>query len=302
MRHCAGDGLQARVRRGIQPGDGDHEALRVGMGELALCEDGARRRQLHHLSAVHDGDVVGHLRDDAEVMGDEQDGRAVLALEVVHQLEDLRLNRDVQRGGRLVGDEQLRLAGQRHGDHHALAHAAGELVRILPGDDLRVGDLHVGEHLDDLLPGLLLGEALVDDKRLGDLPLDGEHRVQAGHRLLEDDGDVVAADLLHLMDGQGRQLLAVELDATAFNVAVAVEQLEHAHGGNALAGAGLADDAERLAGLHLIGDAVDRLDHAALGGKEGLQVIHFKKRHALTSFTVQAPWDRARRAGRRRSG
>jgi len=36
------------------------------------------------------------------------------------QLQDLPLYRDVQGGGRLVGDEQLRLAGDRHGDHDAL--------------------------------------------------------------------------------------------------------------------------------------------------------------------------------------
>jgi len=30
---------------------------------------------------------------------------------------------------RLVGDEERRLAGQRHGDHHALTHAAGQPVR-----------------------------------------------------------------------------------------------------------------------------------------------------------------------------
>ena len=48
---------------------------------------------------------------------------------VLEQLEHLRLHRDVERGGRLVGDQDLRLAEQRHGDHHALPHAARELVR-----------------------------------------------------------------------------------------------------------------------------------------------------------------------------
>ena len=46
------------------------------------------------------------------------------------QLEDLRLHGDVERGGRLVGDQQVGLIGERHRDHHALALAAGELVRI----------------------------------------------------------------------------------------------------------------------------------------------------------------------------
>ena len=39
-------------------------------------------------------------------------------------VEDLRLDGDVQRGGRLVGDQQRRIAGHRQRDHHALAHAA----------------------------------------------------------------------------------------------------------------------------------------------------------------------------------
>ena len=46
------------------------------------------------------------------------------------QLQDLRLRGDVERGGRLVGDQQRRLEHQRHRDHDALALAARELVRI----------------------------------------------------------------------------------------------------------------------------------------------------------------------------
>ena len=52
-------------------------------------------------------------------------------LQLLDQLQNLRLDRDVQRGRRLVGDHELRVAGQGHGDHHALAHAARQLVGIL---------------------------------------------------------------------------------------------------------------------------------------------------------------------------
>src|SRR3712207_9198031 len=41
-----------------------------------------------------------------------------------------RSDGDVEGGGRLVGDEQVGLAGDRHGDHRPLPHAAGELVRV----------------------------------------------------------------------------------------------------------------------------------------------------------------------------
>ena len=46
------------------------------------------------------------------------------------QVDDLRLDRDVERGDRLVADEHVGLHGERAGDGDALALAAGELVRI----------------------------------------------------------------------------------------------------------------------------------------------------------------------------
>ena len=65
----------------------------------------------------------------------------------LHELEDLRLHGDVERRGRLVGDQEIGLAQQRHRDHHALAHAARKLVRILSHAPLGVGNAHQLEHL-----------------------------------------------------------------------------------------------------------------------------------------------------------
>ena len=84
---------------------------------------------LDDLAGVHDGDPVAHLGDHAEVVGDEDDRRPGLVAQVPHQVEDLRLDRDVEGGRRLVGDEQLGLAGERHRDHHPLGHPARHLVR-----------------------------------------------------------------------------------------------------------------------------------------------------------------------------
>ena len=50
--------------------------------------------------------------------------------DLVEQREHLRLHRDVERGHRLVGDQELGLHRQRARDADALALAAGELVRI----------------------------------------------------------------------------------------------------------------------------------------------------------------------------
>ena len=63
-------------------------------------------------------------------MGDEQHRHAALTLQLLQELQDLRLHGDVECRCRFVGDQQFRLVGERHGDHHALALAAGKLVRI----------------------------------------------------------------------------------------------------------------------------------------------------------------------------
>ena len=90
-------------------------------GRPALLDDPTLR---------HDAHPVGHLAHDAEVVGDEQQRHAVARLQRLQELQDLRLDGDVERRGRLVGDQQVGLVGERHGDHHPLALAARELVRI----------------------------------------------------------------------------------------------------------------------------------------------------------------------------
>ena len=52
---------------------------------------------------------------------------------LAHQVEDLRLDRDVERRDGLVGDDQLRIERERAGEADALALPARELVRIEAG-------------------------------------------------------------------------------------------------------------------------------------------------------------------------
>ena len=98
---------------------------------LRAVEDLLGRAVLDHVAAVHHEHVLARLGHDAEVVGDQDDRRAQPLLHLVHQLDDLRLDRHVERGRRLVGDQHGGIARERHRDHHALAHAAGELVRIV---------------------------------------------------------------------------------------------------------------------------------------------------------------------------
>ena len=64
------------------------------------------------------------------------------------ELQDLVLDGHVERRRRLVGQQQLRLAGERDGDHRALAHAAGELVRIVREPRAAAGNADQVQQLD----------------------------------------------------------------------------------------------------------------------------------------------------------
>ena len=112
------------------------------VGSRALFDDDA---VLHHHHAV------GDLGDDAEIMGDEHDRGLAALLQVADQFQDLRLRGDVERGGRLVGDQELWIERQRHRDHGALALAARQLVRIGLCRDLGIGNADVGEQGEHLV-------------------------------------------------------------------------------------------------------------------------------------------------------
>ena len=132
-------------------------------------------------------------------MRDEHDRRSVFSLQVVHQTKDLSLNGNVKRGRRFVRYKNIGFAGKRHGNHNALAHTAGKLVRILSRNRFGIRDLNRTEHFDALFLRIFLRHILVNDKRLGKLSLNREYRVQARHRLLEYDRYTVAANMIHFL-------------------------------------------------------------------------------------------------------
>src|SRR5277367_4472154 len=66
-------------------------------------------------------------------MADQEKSHARLALEIAHQVQRLRLHRDVKRRDRLVGDDQPRPGDEGARDGDALALATGKLMRMLQG-------------------------------------------------------------------------------------------------------------------------------------------------------------------------
>ena len=122
------------------------------------CRDAPARRKalavgdLGDLAQVHHEHTVRDVADDVEVVRDEDVREPEVALQVLEQVEDLRLHRDVQRRDGLVADDELRVDRERAGDTDPLPLPAGKLVRkrlsapgsvqrgrALPGRDVDLG-------------------------------------------------------------------------------------------------------------------------------------------------------------------
>ena len=177
-----------------------HQALRIGVARRAvLAKYGPRRCLLHNLTAVHNNHIVRHFVYNAQIVGYEYYGGAVFALKLVHQVQYLCLNGNVQSGGRFVRYKYLGLAGKRHCYHDTLPHTAGKLMGILEQYRFGVRYLHGIEHLHRLLLRFLLAHLLVNYEGFAELTLDVEHRVQACHGLLEYNGYLIAAYGVHLL-------------------------------------------------------------------------------------------------------
>ena len=167
----------------------------------ALVEDFLSSTELDGTAGVHNHDLIGHIGDDAQVMGNHDNGVAVLLLHLLHELDNLSLNGNVQSRRGLVGNQDIGIAGKSHSDHDALTHTAGELVRILIDALLGLGNTNEVQKLGGALERLLFGVTTVQTKALAHLLTDLIDRVQGGHRILEDHRDIVTANVLHLLLG-----------------------------------------------------------------------------------------------------
>src|SRR5436309_465208 len=165
-----------------------------------------------------------------------------------------------------------------HRDHHALPHAAGELVRIFLGA-LAV-DPDEFQELADALHRNFLVHLVVDDDRLRDLVPDPLHRIEGVHRALEDDRDVLPPDRPELALRDLREVVPDVIDRAVDDLAVRREQAHDRQGGRRLAAAALPGEAEALAFSQGEIDAVDRPHRPLLRLEVGLEALHGEERHS----------------------
>ncbi len=184
-------------------------------------------------------------RRETGVVRDEEQRRAALAIQPEHEVGDFDAGRVVEIARRLVGHQQLRLAGERAGDRDALLLAAGELLRIVRRA-LREPDARE--------PLLRLRRRV---GRAGELErqhhvLERRQRRQQLKRL-EDEAEQPLAQRRARILVQSGERDAVEPDVA---VARAVEPGEQAQQ-RRLARTGRADDGDRVAGFDVEADVVE---------------------------------------------
>ena len=241
--------LPRRGERAEEP-----DGVRVGGRPEQLGRGGV----LDHVAGVHDGHRVAVLRDDSEIVRDEDHGHSELVLQLREQREDLILDRHVERGRRLIGEQQLRPARDRDRDHHALPHPAAQLVRVRAQALLRRGDPDVVEQLDRARTRLAPAHAELDAQRLRDLLADREDGIEAARRVLEDHRDLAAPDRAQLARRESEQVASPPEHLAFDDPSGLRHDPEHRAERDALAGARFADDALRGALLDVEADAVRR--------------------------------------------
>ena len=179
---------------------------------------------------------------------------------VLSTLEDLGLDGDVEGRGRLVGDDDVGVVGDGHGDHRPAGACRRRTRAGTPWPARRRwGCRPASSSSTRLLCGLGLADVAVDPDGLGDLVADRVDGREGRQRVLEDHRDARRPAARRAPGRAGR---AAPRPGTGREPRDAGRRREQAHDGqrrHRLAGARLADDAEHLARGEGVAQAPDGL-------------------------------------------
>ena len=156
------------------------------------------------MAVLHDHHAVCKTPHQIQVMGNQQHGHAIFGLQGRQQVKNLPAQGNIQRGGGLVSQQQLRLTGQCHGNHGALALPATELVRKRLGSAGGLGHARLSNQGHCRLFGLHGGQTTLERQDFGNLLSHRVQRVERSHRLLKNHGDVLATYGTQRRLGQGQ--------------------------------------------------------------------------------------------------
>ena len=181
-------------------------------------------------------------------MGDKQHAHIQLPLQFTQQRQNLRLHRHIQCSGRLIGNQQLRLGQQRHGDHHPLAFPAGKLVGEIVEPGSRLTDTDPIKHAENLTTCRRTTQPAMQRQHFIQLLLHGVQRIQRYHRLLKNHCDLVAANRPQSLLARAQQFFTVKQNLSAgINHRRLMQQSHYRQRRDAFAGTRLTHQRQRFA-------------------------------------------------------
>ena len=145
------------------------------------------RCHLHDPAQVHDHDPVTDVAHHRQIVSDEDQRQTEFRLKIHEQVDDLRLDGDVQRAHRFIADDDPRLEHKGPRDADALALAPGELVGI--AIQLAAAESHSPEDIGDPPPD----RRSVEFRKVG--PQGFAHDVAHSHSRIQRSQGVLEDDL-----------------------------------------------------------------------------------------------------------
>lgn len=276
------DALRGSRRLGVCLGDCRDKASCIGVD--AVRDKLEAVRKLHEFAEIHNADAVRDMANDAEIVGNKQISKSEIRLQVLKHIDDLRLNGDVERGDRLIADDELGIDRKSSRYTDSLALTAGELVRVavcvlaVESDALKKGDY--------LLSSLrLVGGEMVDIDGLAYDIAYRHARVKARIGILENHLHL-ASEGQHI-DRHFVFLIENNISVVDYLAVRGLIESEQRASDGSFAAAGLADEAESLSPVDKERDIVDCLDEFLMLSSAAcreilLQVLHFNEFFILT--------------------
>src|SRR6266852_5139874 len=122
----------ARRTRALDLRIGDRRGVeqRLGVGMRRMGVELVAVGDLHQMAEIHHRNSIRDMPHHRQIVGNEQKAEIEPRLQVLEQVDDLALDRDVERGDRLIAYDEARLERQRARNADALALPARQLVRV----------------------------------------------------------------------------------------------------------------------------------------------------------------------------
>ena len=211
-------------------------------------------------------------------MADIDGGRVELFDNITDRGKHLDLGGDVKRRGRLIKNDQVGTAGERHRGHRALELATRHLMRVAQPELIRIWQIHPLIKAGCVGFSLRPGHHVMLQRCLAELVDQTMRRIEAGSRRLGDIGNAAAAKLAQLLSGLAEQVKPVKFDRAIGDLAAIPAKPHRGKAKGRFASPGLTDQAKHLAPVEIKIDTIDDIDPGLVTQPLDMDIAHGQER------------------------